>query len=634
MSNGHANSSTGAAKPLTRDVLTGQDNTLHTVPFAVLGVTAGDEDGKWDPSQGPLRVEYGISDRNGLAKSGRILYFTKPHRSGGAVSDSADGEMILYRQSLNSDEIKPGTHVTSKWDGNISEGMQDRIGKRVTADLSPVFARVELWNQPTPSPGKPDGSGQTDVPDQYLSSKEARTVIDVIVKAEWDNYRCIPFVVDPRDKAEAKKYKRLEPELGVTKMKIRVNLAEGTDVRIMVCRIVDIQDPSKDELYACTPTDKELEEGGDDEMQKGLYWLTVDKKGRVTLAGVGRGDPYVEWKNYGEHWKHEGENNFYCFKLGFGKDGRYMVASERDYGEGETDLRVRRKKERRCLHMRFTVHIHCPAPDLPRSRKEAKRLHAFFRKKTEYYRSYLTTSASTLDEFHMAFRHRYVFVFTGHAACSCLDASHPRTSEEVKVGKRTLKKGALKDVPREDFAPDQNRCPTDVSTDVYGGCGNKPEVRHHLVLGKIGGRRLYLAVLSKSEGNASVLLGIEKGKPTDPKIRRTLDLSSECPRLMMYTATCRSILTTNLGELFTRAGTKYFVGYTYTSDDDDNLCERFFNRWIKGTKKQKARSEFDTLWLVTTFISCAASHKNSRTRHPRIITQLSNALSPEGPLAG
>jgi len=602
LSNGQT-TPTGADNPLTKDVSTGHDNPVQTAPFSVIHVKAGDKDkeGKWDVTKGPLSVEYRILDQNSMAKSGRIVYFVK--RKAGSGTGASSIETIVYKQALKSGEIKPGkNHTTKHWDGKISEGLTDRIGQKVTADLSPIGIRVEIWDQTTTAPGKPTGGGKTDVPAEYLSTKETQVVIDVIAEAKWGTHRCIPYG-DPD-----------EPQLGTTKIKIRVNVAEGTLVKIAVCRIVDINDPTKDELYGRTPTDEEVDRLKPEDLQSGLHGAMVNKDGRV-LLGEGT-EPYVEWKHYKEHWKNEGENNFYCFCIALCEDGKYIPASERDYVN----------KEKECLHMRFTVFIHCPDPKLAGTRAEAKRLNSFFRAKTKYFRSYLLAKTpDSVEHFIKLFRHRYIVIFTGHAACECFHLGHPKDKIKSKKDKKKEIE-VFREVPREGFNPDQDKCPPDIQTAKFYGCNHRQDVSHRLILGKIGKGKMMMAVLSERAKSPGIWVGLV-GTDSVAKID-----TKDQPRLMFYAATCRSTLTTRLGEEFTKKGdVKYYVGITYVSGDNSNLCEKFFERWIKGTKKEPAPTEYDVSRLVDCFVD-AAKPKIYASEHPRI-TDRTLTLSATGPKA-
>jgi len=616
LSNGQS-TPTGADNPLTKDVSTGHDNPVQTAPFSVIHVKAGDKDkeGKWDVTKGPLSVEYRISDQNSMAKSGRIVYFVK--RKAGSGTGASIIETIVYKQALKPGEIKPGkNHTTKHWDGKISEGLTDRIGQKVTADLSPVGIRVEIWDQTTAAPGKPLGGGKTDVPGEYLSTKETQVLIDVIAEAKWANHRCIPYG-DPD-----------EPKLGTTSMKIRVNVAEGALVKIAVCRIVDINDPTKDELYGRTPKDEEIERLKPEDLQSGLHGAMVNKDGRVLLRkGT---EPYVEWKYYKEHWKNEGENNFYCFYIALGEDGKYIPASERDYVN----------KEKECLHMRFTVFILCPDPNLNNSRGEAKRLHSFFRAKTKYFRSYLLTkSPDSVEHFIKLFRHRYIVIILGHAACFCFHPNHLKRKIKKKIEKKLVELEMWIEVPREKFNPDQDKCPKDLNpSDIkkiekikFYGCGNRPEIQHVLQLGKVGKRKMGMVIFPDLKKQPGLFAALVKEKPTDPSVVKKLT-PEDYPRLMFYAASCRSILTTRLAEEFTKkAKTKYYVGITYSGWDSANLCEKFFEQWIKGTKKEPVPTEYDVSRLVDCFVD-AAKRKIYACEHPRI-TNHSLGLCATGPKA-
>ena len=619
MSNGQT-TPTGADNPLTKDVSTGHDNPVQTAPFSVIHVKAGDKDkeGKWDVTKGPLSVEYRISDQNSMAKSGRIVYFVK--RKAGSGTGASSIETVVYKQAVKPGEIKPGkNHTTKHWDGKISEGLTDRIGQKVTADLSPIGIRVEIWDQATAAPGKPLGGGKTDVPGEYLSTKETQVVIDVIAEAKWETHRCIPYG-DP-----------MEPQLGKTKMKIRLNVAEGTQVRIAVCRIADINDPSKDELYTRTPSDKEEKDQKEEDRQKGLIGAKVDKGGRVMVNGK---DPYVEWKNYDEHWKHEGENNFYCFKLAFGKAGEYMSASERDYTKNEKD----------CLHMRFTVFIHRPSNDLDDYTKYARQLNAFFRKDTKYFRSYLMEGGpKSPKEWGYSFFHHYIVIILGHASCDCNHPQHPR-----KDGKPT---GDFLDLFHSGFLPDQNCCPKEIEhtkkaeaalkadekhyKSKFGGCGFDSHVSHFNLLGRTKkGEKVYVGnQADESKKDWLLLHSVTHDNKKVAEGYRMLLRPSRVPRLFFWNGGCRTILTTNLGERLTKNGTRYYSGWTYSPGCDyAKFCYDVFHRWIKGTKEDPAPSEFSVDLLPRAYVT-EAGKANRPNFHPRL-TDNNLTLSQDGPQRG
>lgn len=620
MSNGQA-TPTGADNPLTRDVSTGKDNPVQTVPFSVLWVKAGDKDkeGKWDVTKGPLNVEYRISDQNSMAKSGRIVYFVKSKAGSGTGASSV--EVVVYKQTLKPDQIKPGkNHTTKHWDGKISEGLTDRIGDKVTADLSPIGIRVEIWDQATAAPGKPTGGGKTDVPGEYLSTKETSVVIDLIAEAKWANHRCIPYG-DPD-----------EPQLGSTKMKIRVNVAEGTEVQIAVCRIGDIDNPSMDEVYTRTPTEKELKDLKDEDKQKGLIGVKVDKGGRVTIDGK---EPYVEWKHYKKHWEKEGENNFYCFYIAIGKDGKYIPASERDYVNKEKD----------CLHMRFTVFIHRPSGDLDEYTKYARELHSFFRKNTKYYRSYLMEGGpKSAKEWGLYFQHRYIVIVLGHASCHCRHPSHPRKDDKPT--------GNFLGVFHQGFVPDQNCCPKEIRRtkkvkaelkaaekkykQKFGGCGYRSHVAHWNYLGKkANGEEVRLGIKWNELKTDWIGLWSSKKDRTSPGGYKypefySVPMPNKVPRLLFWNGGCITILTTNLAERLTKNGTRYYSGWTYSpACDYGKFCYDVFRRWIKGLKNDPAPTEFNVDRLPRVYVA-EAGKSNRPSFHPRL-TDKDLTLSQEGP---
>jgi hypothetical protein len=518
--------------------------------------------------------------------------------------------VILHKQTLTRAQITHGSHLLQQWEGTITEGITDRKGKKVTADLSPISVRVEIWNKSSDAPGKLTGGGKTDVPGEYFSSDTTTVNIDAIKEAKWSSSWCIPY--DDPD----------EPQHGEVKMKVEVrNVAEGTPVRILVARIGEGDKPpvTRDHPYIMT--------GQEPELQPGLEGAKVN--GNRVLLSDGS-EPYVRFNKYEEHWKYEG-NNFYCFSLSFGERGRWVVASERDYVDKEKD----------CLHMRFTVFIHRSSPVkgkmmLDQYTKYADELHKFFRGKTKYFRSYIMRgSAKDMYDWLNHFRHRYIVIHLGHAACGCYHPSHPR--EGGKPG------GKFMDPFHRGFPADQNCCPTALEkikeaekalkedeihySRKFRGCGHKSHVFHQLILEKTtkDGKKMYYENYPGRKERDKLLLFLEKGAAIATRADTT------GPRFYFFNGGCRTILTTNFGEYLTKNNTRYYSGWTYSPHCDfGKFCYDVFNRWIKGTKEDQPKTEFETGRLLPAFVA-AGSRQNRAICHPRIIDRSCN-LSPRGPV--
>jgi hypothetical protein len=179
----------GPTDHLRKDVNTGTDNLVQVKPFEIYNLRCPD---KWDPSKDKLQVEYDIKDVNGQALSGRVHY-SLPGRQD-AIAGSPDAmPVILHKQTLTRAQITHGSHLLQQWEGTITEGITDRKGKKVTADLSPISVRVEIWNKSSDAPGKLTGGGKTDVPGEYFSSDTTTVNIDAIKEAKWSSSWCIPY---------------------------------------------------------------------------------------------------------------------------------------------------------------------------------------------------------------------------------------------------------------------------------------------------------------------------------------------------------------------------------------------------------------------------------------------------------
>lgn len=380
--------------PLTRGASTTAVNPAEVAPFSVNLI--GPE--VFDPSRNDfnhrLPLRYEIIDPNERIRSGRILY----------IVGTASGDTVIKRTILSAEHWTPGAHVLPDslcWNGQIEEGLADRRNEFITADLSPFTVRIELWNNSESDPARRvrGGNGRTERTGEWLASSSANVYVDCIVEARWERHWCIPWQ-DPAQYEDSG-----DEAKGKVRMTIRVkNVREDTPVELQISRIMDPDNFGADELYTGT--------GLDPDNQPGLENLIVQN--RRVFSPDASGDPYVRFNRYEQHWVHPG-NNFYCFAIRFLPDGGFMPASERDYVN----------QERACLHMRFTVFIHCPPSDLYVS--PARQLRSQFRA-SKYYRVYfLQGPPASADDFWRRSRRRYLTVHMGHGAAACMHWEHPRT---------------------------------------------------------------------------------------------------------------------------------------------------------------------------------------------------------------
>jgi len=569
-------------------VSTTQDNVVELRPFQVSNVQCKDP---WDPTDRVLEVSYDINDPNHRIRAGRIVY----------EAPVKGGRVPVHIEKLKPAQLVHGSRnelpLLDRWDGKIDKGLVNRIGTRVTADLSDILVRVEVWNNTNDAPGvlKEGGEGRTSVAGEWLSMASARVRIFAIVKATWDTHRAIPYG-DPD-----------EPAKGKAGMNITVkNVLEGTAAHVIVKRINEIANPAGDFPYA---DDKSKDQPG----LKGVV-----KGGKVLLADGSK--PYVKFLNYDQHWLHPG-NNFYAFYVAFGDSGAAMTASERDY-EGS---------EKACLHMRFTVFIHSPAPDLPDYTAAAQRLHQFFRGGTKYYRSYLMNGApkSNRDWFEH-FKYRYIVLVLGHAACGCEHPDHPTET----LGKGKKKREHKMDPYHCGFVPDRNVCPKELEKTKeakrsikeaeahyhhkFAGCGNQSHVFHQNLLGRRDKTEYCLGDPRMPLADTTMLLIFSTGPGGTSN---SIALPHRAPRMFFWNGGCRTILTTNMGEQFTNlvGGTGYYHGWQYSPGCDyGKFCSDFFSIWIKGSKKDKAPNEYDTSRIVKSYRDAALIGTRPKY-HPRIM---------------
>jgi hypothetical protein len=607
MTDNRSGSTNTTSQPLRRDVSTGTDNPVDVAPYEVLAVRVPR---RWDPSTEALAVSYDINNPNQRATRGRIVYKVpgtlEPGRDGAVMGDT----VIVHRQALTFSQIRSGSFElppSQRWDGTITEGLPERTGRKVTADVAPIYVVVELWNRSTPQPGNRPGesSGATDVRGEYVARGRARAELDVFTEARWDRNFVIPYG-DPD-----------EPDAGTARMIIRVrNVAEGTPARLFVYRIGNLADPWSDRRYMYSgawPVEQPLLEGA-----------TV-RNGRVLLRDGSK--PGVRFNNYAQHWTQPG-NNFYCFRVAFGNRGGGLEASERDYVNHERD----------CLHLRFTVFIHSVAGDLHEYSHWGSQLHRFFRSDTKYYRPYIMTgSPRDLEDWRRHFRHRYIVILFSHGSCGCYHIDHPREDGELD--------GRRMDLYHSGFAPDQNICPTGIldtpeaRRDLeaarrhyrcdFGGCGHKSHVYHRNWLGSVavrGSRRRTTFSIHNHPGRVERDDLVIAPDPTGEALH--LVLSTDAPRLFVWNGGCRTMLTTNLGEYFVQNGTKYYHGWIYSPlGDYGRIAYDVFTRWIQGTPADPAPDEWDVARLVPAYRDAAS--RGTRPRYyPRIMDREHGVLNP------
>jgi hypothetical protein len=306
-----------------------------------------------------------------------------------------------------------------------------------------------------------------------------------------------------------------------------------------------------------------------------------------------------------------------------------MAASERDY----------EASEKACLHMRFTVFIHRPSSDLSEYTAVAQQLHQFFRSGTRYYRSYLMTGPpkSTRDWFEH-FKYRYIVILLGHSGCWCDHPDHPTET----VGKGEKKREQKMGVYHSGFVPDRNVCPKELEKteeakksikedeayyhQKFAGCGNRSHVFHANNLGLQGKGKYTIGDPSVPLADTTRLLIWRSGPGGE---MQNIVLPRRVPRMFFWNGGCLSILTTNMGELFTNQlrGTWHYHGWQYSPGCDyGKFCYDFFSGWIRGSKKDKAPNEYDTGRIEKAYRDAALIGRRPKY-HPRVM-DLTGVLNP------
>jgi hypothetical protein len=106
-------------------------------------------------------------------------------------------------------------------------------------------------------------------------------------------------------------------------------------------------------------------------------------------------------------------------------------------------------------------------------------------------------------------------------------------------------------------------------------------------------------------------------------------LPRRVPRMFFWNGGCLSILTTNMGELFTNQlrGTWHYHGWQYSPGCDyGKFCYDFFSGWIRGSKKDKAPNEYDTGRIEKAYRDAALIGRRPKY-HPRVM-DLTGVLNP------
>lgn len=569
---------------------------------------------RWDPQGSPLPVTFRIFDPMALIRRGRICI---------SVPGAEDYVTVHHIDLDPALLVHGGDHHLPQadcWDGVITRGLADLVGQRITADLSPLAVDIEVWTTEHDAPGVPDRNrrGATSRPMEGYAHDVSTTDIDAIVEGLWDRDWVIPKPPPGHD-----------VDMDKVTMTINVkNVADGTPVSVAIYRIVNIDGRADDELYT--------DDGIGAENQPGLCGLVVRGQ-QVVLASDGS-RPEVIFNEYDTHYTLPG-NNFYAFTVRFGAYGGEIPASERDFVNNEE----------RCLHMRFGVFISSPAADLNYARSAGRYLNNLFRSQTKYWRSYLLERApDDKDEFFKFHACRAMVLFLGHASAGCFysgtqpfnlpDGSqnpaydgHPRYQHQ---GQSRYKK-----LPSKNFAPDQDACPTDVSTSRTGGCGQRDSVGMHMLLGR--GRRSAPAGYSRNKwwfGNQAgraATDGLELSVENSPAGLVDAVYSEELsplPRFCMWNDGCRGMLTSKIGDIYNANGTRFYVGWVYSVGDSTAAgnIRSVFRKWLVGTASNPAVDEWD-MDRFKAILTEEMVRTSSRRRYNGRFTDNGTRINPNAP---
>lgn len=531
----------------------------------------------WDPEAGRLPVTFSVFDPNALIRRGRIC-IRVPGENDYLIVHRIDLDPALLGHGSDH-ELPPAM----QWDGIITEGLTDRRGQRITADLSPLSVDIEVWTTENDAPGIPSDTrrGTTSRPMEGYAVDYSPTNIDAIVEGRWDRDWVIPLPPPGHDEDMDK----------VTMTITTKNVPEDTPVSLSVYRTVNIDDRNGDDLY----TDDGI--GADN--QPGLIDLVV--RGNQIVRSSDGSKPEVQFLNYDGHYTLPG-NNFYYFTVRFGPFGGEMVASERDFVNAEPD----------CLHMRFGVFISAPARDLPAARQAGRYLNNLFRGRTKYWRSYLLERApDNLEEFLQFHGGRAMVLFLGHAAASCHHngtAAHLLPDGTVNPAydghPKYRKQGewVFKKVPKKNFAPDQDVCPTDVSTRIRGGCGQRDSVSLEMILGRsrrsadagYQGNKWWFGNMAGHAALDGFQVWVENSPPSDVNGLHAAS-TMRLPKFCTWNDGCRGMLTSKVGDVYNANGTRFYVGWVYSVGDAvaAGNIKSVFRKWLLGTPSNPAPDEWD-----------------------------------------
>ena len=91
------------------------------------------------------------------------------------------------------------------------------------------------------------------------------------------------------------------------------------------------------------------------------------------------------------------------------------------------------------------------------------------------------------------------------------------------------------------------------------------------------------------------------------------------PRFLMFCDGCRTMLTTNMSEVFAECGTRYFHGWIYSASDSlASFVVDVFRKWILGTDDNPAPNEYDPGRFATVYMSEARRTRARRRYFPRL----------------
>lgn len=580
---------------LADDVGTGRETEIRVAGFSVADLRGPE---RWDPSTDRLALNYRVFDPNAQIRRGRLSFYRCPPverasdssdaEDDGEAGDGAEsagtelavggevGEQLaapdgepdttaLHTIALRPDEWTQGAHSLAeerRWSGELGGG------ERISGLDAPVWVRLEVWNRDVDEPPGPDDEGTT-------ATAAATVPIDIVVRARWADQSVLP-AGDPN-----------EPARGETTVDLQLkNVPDGTPVRFLVARIVEVDDPAHDRIYDYT--------GRDAAAQPGIEPGTV-RRGSVKVGGR---DPKVVFGNHAEHWKYPG-NNFYALWVQIGQSDRWIPVSERDY----------RAHERDALHMRFMCLIYAASRDNPYRVPAVREIGEVMNRRSKYFHAtVLTNPMTTAAEYHRQTRNRYIVVHIGHAYVDCWHADHP------------TRNGQPIDHPHSGFPPDGLVCP-----DRYLSAEAEAEaVEHHAAYAwpiqpGCGNASPYRTI--PMVGNGVMLMNRHNRQPSDPDYvqvgtrgpnRQLADgaVSIEAdavPRFLHYIGGCRTAVNDGLIGWYAASGTRYSHGWVYSVDGQVNasFVSRLFRRWIQETGIDMGQDEWDPERFVEVYAELA-----------------------------